>query len=144
MSKMNFVKNISISDLERLKIIENSKTESMRTRNRAQVIRLSYLRYTLTQLSEIFEVHKDTVGIWIHKWNTEKFNGLRDKLGKGRKTIIHESEYTQILKFVKQSPQQIKTVLQQIEDHFQRSISAKTLKRILKKINFHGNEPENH
>ena len=130
---MKFVKKLSSLEEEWLNQIEQSEFSSRRAIQRSQAIRLSNKGYRIVDLSEIYEVSRDTVSRWLESWNKFGFDSVEDRHRSGRPPILESSEQEQILEWVKESPRQSKTVLNQIQSHFKKGLCAKTLTRFLKK-----------
>ena len=55
-----------------------------RSRQRAHAIILSSRNYPIELLSEIFDVHRDTVSRWIDVWEEKRIHGLTDAPKPGR------------------------------------------------------------
>lgn len=130
---MKQVRELSPEWIRELKDLEESSKESYRTRRRAQAIRLSFQGNSINELARIYNVNRNTIGIWISNWEDHQFSSLYDLPGKGRKSMIQPEEHDKIVEWVEATPQQLKTVLVKIEEHFQKKISTKTLQRFLKK-----------
>ena len=128
-----FVSPLSPLQLEWLLTIENSPLESRLTRTRAQGIRLSHLHYSINDISQICRATRKTVSGWIHHWETDEFDSLLEAPRNGRPLIIQQSDHAEIIDIVKETPRQTKSALQKIKDKFNKTISQKTLKRIIKK-----------
>jgi len=141
---MRFIAPLDPLNAHWLLSVEHSSEESIRTRNRAQAIRLSASNFPIKDLSKIFGVCQDTIGIWLTNWERQGFDGLKDAPGKGRKLKIKQSQEEQVLSWVREEPRQLKYALDQFRKTFHEVISSDTLKRLLKKRNFPGSESENH
>jgi len=88
--------------------VEHSKEESVRTRNRAQAIRLSASQFPIKELSKIYSVRQDTLGIGLTNWERHGFDGLKDAPGKGRTLKIKQFQEEQVLSWVREEPRQLK------------------------------------
>jgi transposase len=55
-----------------------------RIRQRAHAIVLSSRKFQIEILSDIFDVHRDTISRWIDVWNEKRFDGLYDADKPGR------------------------------------------------------------
>jgi transposase len=86
---MKFVSNLSDNELGVLSNLIKDAAQH-RTRQRAHAIVLSSKNYSIDDISEIFDVHRDTVSRWIDVWGVEGMNGLFDapKPGRPRKNGI--------------------------------------------------------
>ncbi len=58
---------------------------------------------------------------------------LLEKPRGGRKPLLSMDKHEQIIDIVKENPKQIKTAINTINEMFGKTISVKTLKRIIKK-----------
>ncbi len=135
---MKFVNSIDSITEDWLIEVEKSPVESNRTRDRAKAIRLSANGFNINQLSVIFGATRKTISTWINNWERYAFDSLIEVPRIGRKPIIDPSEYDKVIQIVKKEPRQIKKALVEINNKLGKSISLKTLKRILKKRLFWG------
>jgi len=105
-----------------------------RVRNRAQCILLSSKGYTTAQLSEIFSVNRYTIYSWFSAWEQRRFAGLYDALGRGRKPLFSDDEKQTIRHWVDASPKNLKKVCAKVKDQWGKSVSQKTIGRIVKSM----------
>lgn len=138
-----FISPLSPLQVEWLWAIEQSPLESGLTRKRTRAIRLSHLGYAIDDLVQICGATRKTVSGWLDRWQRNGFDALIESPRPGRPLIIQESEHEEVIAIVKENPRQIKSALKKIEEKFGRTISPKTLKRIIKK-NFVGGERGSH
>lgn len=80
-------------------------------------------------------VSRKTVHNWLRAWETEKFIGLYDQPGRGRKPTFTAKQKEQIRDWVKQDPKNLKQVLAQVKKVWGISVSKDTIKRVLKALN---------
>lgn len=86
-------KYVSLNESDRTLIeLLKSRGSSERVRDRCHALLLSDKGYDISSLSDIFAVHRDTIGIWISKWNKEGKDGLLDKGKSGRPKRFTEEE----------------------------------------------------
>jgi len=142
MKPRKFVFPLSPLTLEWLSLIESSTEESKRTRLRAQAIRLSNARYGINEISKICQATRKTVSGWLTEWEKHDFDSLIEKPRSGRKPVISEAQHAEVIDIVKENPKQIKAAVSKIEEKLGKTVSVKTLKRIIKK-NFVGSEGVN-
>lgn len=142
MKGTKFVSSLTPLTLQWLSWVESSSEETKRTKMRAQAIRLSNAKYSVNEISEICQATRKTVSGWISEWEEHGFDSLIEKPRPGRKPIISKDKYYEILEIVKENPKQLKSAINKIEEKFDKKISVKTLKRIIKK-NFTGVEGVN-
>lgn len=80
---MKFVENLNEKELNELtKLFKESDLH--RIRMRAHAIILSSRKFSIEDLSIIFDVHRDTISRWINYWNKYRFKGLEDAPKTGR------------------------------------------------------------
>jgi transposase len=80
---MKFVKRLS--EAEQRTLLDASRYAPWpRFRQRAHAVLLSGKRYSLAQLTDIFEVSRDTVSGWLKAWEHYGLLGLRDQEHSGR------------------------------------------------------------
>jgi len=133
MKPKKFVSSLSSLTLEWLSLIESSTEESKRTRLRAQAIRLSNDRYSINDISKICQATRKTVSGWLAEWEKHDFDSLIEKPRSGRKPIIPEDLHEEVIDIVQENPKQIKAAISKIEEKLGKTVSAKTVKRIIKK-----------
>ncbi len=129
---MKFVSPLSNEEKIQLHDI-NHISSITRVRQRSHAILLSDKKYTINQLSDIFEVDRDTVRQWIDQWELYRVEGLKDKPKSGRPPKLKKSAQNKALELAKESPRQIKLVLHKIEKLYHKTVSPDWIKRLLKK-----------
>jgi transposase len=129
-TSIRFVKQLTSKQREELKQAMKSDHESLR--RRAHAILLSARGYSVDHIADIYEVDRDTVSLWLARWEDGGLAGLKDQAGRGRKPTLNEREQQQAIKIVAADPRSIKRSLSKIAAKTGKEISAKTLKRILK------------
>jgi len=86
-------KYVSLKEEDRLLLeLLKSRGSSERVRNRCHALLLSDKGYDISTLSDIFSVHRDTIGKWISKWNAKGKDGLLDKDKSGRPRRFTDEE----------------------------------------------------
>jgi hypothetical protein len=78
MNKLKYVSPLTEKHRHALKALMK-RDHSMRARMRAHCILLSADHFTLNEISRIYEIDRDTVSIWIDKWERYGIVGLKDK-----------------------------------------------------------------
>lgn len=106
---------------------------SHRVRTRAHAILLSHKRYSLSQLSDVFDVCRDTISQWIEEWESLGLVGLMDKPRCGRPPIFSEEECEQFKALIDKNPHQPKTAMATFQAETGKCASPDTYKRLLKK-----------
>ena len=125
-----FVKPLTTKQREQLSALMKSAAPQ-RTRMRAHAVLLSERRYSLEQIADIYQVHRDRVSQWLEWWEAAQVAGLDDDPRSGRPPKLTESERQEALKIVLQEPRTIKTGLKRIADEIGKLISGETLRTLL-------------
>jgi transposase len=107
--------------------------ETPRIRRRAQAILLSAGGKSVNELAEIFDVNRDTIGLWLDRWETEGITGLGDAARSGAPPKLTESELEEVLEILKRFPHSPKQVLREISERFGKTIASSTLRRIARR-----------
>ena len=123
-----------LSEEDYTKLVENhQRSENFRLRNRSHAIVLSFEKYPIEEISKICGVHRNTVSRWIERWNEGGLKGLGDVAKNGRPPILTLKEQARTVEIALLNPQFPHRQLWQIEAATGKTISAYTLKRLLKK-----------
>ena len=99
---------------------------------RIQSVKFNAQQYPISAISQLLEVHYNTVYRWIRRYEMEGIEGLRDQPKSGRPALLGEADRPSIEAWVEALPNQPKTVLARIEQALDKTISRSTLKRTLK------------
>jgi len=99
---------------------------------RIQSVKLNAQQYSISAISQLLEVHYNTVYRWIRRYEAEGIEGLCDHPKSGRPSLLGEADRPSIEAWVEELPNQPKTVLARIEQELDKTISRSTLKRTLK------------
>jgi len=103
-----------------------------RKRMRAHAILLSERRYSIDQITDIYQVGRDRVSLWLDWWEEFKFDWLDDDPRGGRPPKLNQEEQHRAIEIVRQETPSTKKGLKQIADEIGKVISGDTLKNILK------------
>lgn len=109
------------------------QSEKLALRRRAHAILLSHKGYTLNQISDILDVTRPTVSIWLEAWKAEGLKGLYDKPRTGRPVIYDEQDRERLKILVSEEPHQIKAVHARLQQETGKISCTMTIKRALKK-----------
>lgn len=99
---------------------------------RVQAIVLSSKGYGISEISQMLDVHYNSVYQWIEKYEAKGKDGLLDKSGRGRHKIINESEIPKLEELVKENPRRINALMPKIIQTLGKPMSHWTVKRALK------------
>ena len=103
---------------------------------RIQSIKLNAQGYALPTISQLLEVHYNSVYHWILRYENQGLAGLGDQPKSGRPRRLNETDQAVVEAWVKATPNQPKTVLAHIEQELDKTIHRNTLKRALKRWNY--------
>lgn len=103
-------------------------------RQRAHFLILASQGVKIEELIKIFQVSYKTIYNWINRWELEGIVGLYNKPGRGCKRIFNPEQESLIREWARQSPRQLKKVLQKIKEEWGIEVSTETIKRILKRF----------
>jgi len=135
---MKFITDLSQD--EKVTLEEAHKNHSsFRFRQRAKTILLSHKKYTITQLSKLFDTRRETVSSWLDRWIHNGITGLSDSPRSGRPANYTAQEQAMFLQYLEHNPHQTKVAISLIEKETGKKAAIDTYKRILKKATTHGN-----
>ena len=103
---------------------------------RIQSIKLNAQGYSLPIISQLLEVHYNSVYHWLLRYETQGLDGLRDRPKSGRPRQLSEADQPLVEAWVDATPNQPKTVLAHIEQELDKTIHRNTLKRALKRWDY--------
>lgn len=103
-----------------------------RVRQRAHCLLLKAEGFSLPQLLSIFQVSRKTIYNWFNAWQQERFVGLYERPGRGRKPSFTPEQRDEIRQWTKAHPNNLKQVLQRVEQDWGMRVSQDTIKRVLK------------
>ena len=112
----------------------NKNSSSARVRTRAHAILLSSEGFTIEELMEIFHVKRDTISRWLNNWEQYNFEGLQDKMRKGRTPTLNKNEENILKQLIFESPRSSKVVAQQLLNKTGKNLSHWSIKRLAKKF----------
>ncbi len=101
---------------------------------RLQSVKLNAKGYSIRQISDLLEVHYNSVCTWITRYEKGGVAGLKDQPISGRPPLLTAADKQQVEHFIRATPQQPKVVLAKVESELGKSISRDTLRRTLKSL----------
>jgi transposase len=116
------------------------KTHSFR--QRCQMILLKSEKRSSVEVVKILGSCEMTVNNWLKRYEQGGIEGLRTRVGRGRKSILRVEDLAQVKIQVKASRQKISMAQAELETSLGKSFSRSTLKRYLKKTVAATNELE--
>ena len=142
MSPLKFVKPLSEDIKQQLDNIYQSH-QSFRVRQRAHAILLSNQGYTINQIQDILRADRDSISVWINRFNERGIEGLKDFPHTGRRPIYTEEEVKFLKMKIDEEPRQIKQAQALLEEKTGKKSGTPTIARILKKTVIRGDVVEN-
>ena len=130
---MGTIKRIELDDVT-VEIIRKiiKKDSRYRVRKRANAILYKSQEYSVKEIAKILEVRADTIYEWLCKYELEGIESFYDKEGRGRKSIIKDSDADKIRELVINSPS-VPVANAKVRDKLKIFVHDNTLKNYLKK-----------
>lgn len=117
------------------------KSDSKVFSQRCHMILLKHQGLTSQQIADIYGVTIQPVNSWVKRYLEHRIEGLKTKLGQGRKPILNkEQDEAKVKAAIKNERQRIKLAKESLEKDLGKSFSVLTLKRFLKNLSADGNE----
>ncbi len=110
-----------------------AKHLSGRYLKRLQSIRLNDRGYQMTSISEVLEVHYNSVRNWFKRYEQGGVAALAEKPREGRPRLLNDEQEAQVRAWINEEPRLLKRVLAKVASEFEQSVSVDTLKRTLKR-----------
>jgi len=129
-----FVSKLNQEQIQQLKHMWKTAQDA-RVRNRAHGIILSSKGYSIDDIVDILDVHRDSVSSWIQAWERAGASGLYDKPRSGAPSKLTVSDKKVIEQLLKKYPHSPKTILAKFAKTTSKTIGISTLKRVVKKSN---------
>jgi transposase len=104
-----------------------------RNRQRAHAILLSQRGYSLNQIQDILQADRDSISVWIDRFNADGIAGLDDLPRSGRPLIYTSEDIAFFKAELDKEPRQIKQAQAKLQQQTAKTSSKDTLKRALKK-----------
>jgi len=100
-------KLLKIENAERIKAeIQShfSVNEDARFVRRLDIILLLCNKQSVSNIVDLFGINATTIQRWVGRLNEFGFEGLRDKPGRGRRSLLSEADQTKLKKDIEKSP----------------------------------------
>ena len=133
MNKFKFVSPLTEELRIGLEEIKGCGIFPERVRNRAHSILLSDRKFTIKEISDIFQLNRDTVSLWIDNRERDGLAGLPDNPGKGRKSVLTGEEQGILKRLMQENPGSAKTVAEKLKKETGKSLSHRSAARRAKK-----------
>ena len=72
--------------------------------HRLDVVLLLCNEQSISKVADIFEINAITIQRWVRRLNKFGFEGLRDKTGRGRRSLLSEAGQVKLKKILKNRP----------------------------------------
>jgi transposase len=132
---MRFVK---LTEAELVTLQEGHKNGSQfQFRNRCQCLVFSHQGRSIPELTQFFEVSRNTIYGWFDRWDALGIIGLMNKPGRGRKPILslqNPAHVASVKAAIRNNAQSVKTVVAELENTLDTPMSVDTVKRFLKNL----------
>lgn len=109
--------------------LRKNKNLSKRSYGRLRAIVLSSEGYTLEEISEIYDVDRDTVSKWINQWEANGIEGLLDRPKQNRKPKLNEEEREILREILEKNPGSAKEVALEVKKRTGKEVSVWTIRR---------------
>lgn len=94
---------------------------------------LSHQHYSINDMARLYQISRRRVSAWINRWQDAGLVGLYDQPRCGRPLIYNEQEQRQVDQYLKEYPQDVKKIVEEMAQATQKRVSTKTMKRYIKK-----------
>jgi len=127
-----FVDVLTDEDREQLQYLYEH-SDSPQIRQRAHSVLLSHSGYSMTDITSILGVSRDTVSRALNRWDNWGFERLGDAPRSGAPPKLTDAEVTILLELTTEFPHSPKQVLEKLREATGKTISNSTRKKILRK-----------
>lgn len=123
--------------------LRTATTVPQRTKDRAEVLRLSHRGWKVDKIAQYFSWSIPTVRETIHRWQRQGLGGLWDAPRAGRRPQWQESDFAHLEATLEQDPQTYSSaqLAEQLAQQRNVRLSRYQVQRILKKRALAGNAP---
>ncbi len=128
---MRYIKGLTRDTIKLLRRIYK-QSKYYQVRQRSHCILLSYQKYQISKLMEIFKVSRNTIYNWLNNWESLGLVGLYNREGRGRKKIFEKNQQKTIKDWAKETPKNLGIVQDKIAQEWGIKTSKDTIKRVLK------------
>jgi transposase len=88
---------------------------------------------TITEITTIYPVDRDTVATWIRKWEHDGPESLHDKPRSGRPPKLTPEEQQLAIASITEEPRSLKQVVERLTNKTEKRLSISSLKRLAKR-----------
>ncbi len=141
---MGRIIKIELSDNQRKELEKgycNGKSHAFRTR--CQIVLLKSEGRKSQEIADFLGFCQQAVNLWLNRYKTEGINGLLIRTGRGRRSILSQTEdFEAVKKAVRKHRQRISIARAELEASLGKEFSTRTLTRYLKILTAGINESE--
>jgi transposase len=107
-----------------------------RVRVRAHCILLSSRGFSIDEIAEIYQMHRNSVSALISYWDEKQLESLYDLPKSGRPPILTPEEKEQVKKTLEIDPRNLKKIASEISNETQKEVKPGVIKSILREFNY--------
>ncbi|KXA91977.1 hypothetical protein AKJ64_04270 [candidate division MSBL1 archaeon SCGC-AAA259E17] len=147
MSKKKILhREVPVENLKELR----GKVDDPRVRDRITAVIMEERGYERREMADILSVHRETVRLWIKRFDESGIEGLWDKERPGRPSKLTESEKEQLREDLEKSPQEFgyesevwstKMVLDHLLNEYEVEYHPRYIQRFLRSLGFELKKP---
>lgn len=135
MRRHRYVK-VTAEGVKELEEWKKRKEISKRSSSRMEAVLLSNRGYTIDELSEIFDVDRDTISNWISRWERYGIEGLLETPKQNRPPKLNEEEQGILLQILRgENVRSAKEVSLELKEKTGKELSVCTIRRWAKRFN---------
>ncbi len=127
-----FVHHLTPEEVITLSQLHNNHPKTA-PRRRAHIILLNNMGFPIVEITKICRCNRQTVAKVIHLWDRQGIAGLFDKPRSGRPKILSAEQEVIVIDMVEQTPQRLKSVINEINKKMNINISISLVKRLCKR-----------
>jgi len=133
---------IKLSSEQRLALEQGFKKGKRAVfRQRCHFLLLSDQGLEIQSIAQIYDVARQSVAVWLDRYEQQGIEGLRTRKGQGMKPLLrleNRVEVEAVESMVEKHAQNLRPVLLELEERFNKPMSKRTLQRFLKRLGIAG------
>lgn len=134
------VKSIELNIYQRAELEKGYKRGRSIFSKRCHMILLKSESKSSREVASLLRTNEVSVNQWLARYKEQGIEGLKTKVGQGRKPILNkETDEQKVKAVVQKERQRLKLAKAELESDLDKKFSLKTLKRFLKKLTADGN-----
>jgi len=128
---MRRYRHVKVTEEQREEIekLRKKKDLSKRSHRRLEAIVLSSEGYSLDEISEIYQVDRDTVSKWLDRWEQKGIEGVKDLPKQNRPPKLTEAEREELRKILEKNPGSAREVAIELKKATGKEVSVWTIRR---------------